>query len=392
MFMDALNQQANNVATGTASTASFSPMIGNATGAVKPIEYFSNYRFSDPKQAAEFMRSKEFTDFWSKGKVDSPNVAARVEYQTKGRYAVPRFSKEQLAIDLQASKDKYLKALNNPKTLATEAELKARLNYTQSGTRAEGRFYTPVDEKKALADYIARGQRTGESIPIRVVADERVSRSSLKGYDRFKGWTPEAGGNVHEAGMGAEGARRNLSRVTGKDLGAALSSNPTEEVFLPSNMARPAAHGGSSRVAGRIADTGEIVLVGKPRVPVNTQIKANILPFVGQSMAKASPYLGVAGTGVMAYQGYQDYNSDNMMTREYGATDQFGLRAGYDMGINVLSGQQSIPQAWETQRRLVANPEWQLRNPLAATIYNTAHGNFEPLQAFASAYIPDFLK
>jgi hypothetical protein len=184
-----------------------------------------------------------------------------------------------------------------------------------------------------------------------------------------------------------------LTRKTGVDLGAALSSNTRSESFVPSSLARPASEGGAMRVAGRVNSAdGVITVAGKPRIGVAQQTLKNVLPYMGQSMAKASPYLGVVGTGVMAYQGYKDYNSDNMMTREYGNTDPFGLRPQYDLAINILSGSQSIPQAWETQRRLVEDPEWQMRNPLSASLYNMQHGNFEPLKAFVGGYIPEFLK
>ena len=53
----------------------------------QPVQRFGTYEFTDPKQAAEFMGSRNFTDFWGRGAVDPSDVAARVEYQTRGRYA-----------------------------------------------------------------------------------------------------------------------------------------------------------------------------------------------------------------------------------------------------------------------------------------------------------------
>ena len=214
--------------------------------------------------------------------------------------------------------------------------------------------------------------------------DERLPNFSLKDYKPFM--MENADPNKLQQIMGGIAAdSTHLNRRYGLELGASVSSNPSEEFFVPKTLSNTA------RTVGGVLPDGTIEVIGKPRVPVNTQMAKNIIPFIGQSMAKVSPYLGAVGTGVMAYQGYQDYNSSDRNTREYGATDPFGLRANYDFAIDVLSGTHSIPQAWEAQRKLVADPEWQMRNPLAATLYNTQHGNFEPLKAFVGAYIPEFL-
>lgn len=377
MFMDALNS---------------SGLTPSNSWGFQPIQRFGTYEFTDPKQAAEFLGSRNFTDFWGKGAVDPSNVAARVEYQTKGRYATPMVNSKGLEIDLKNAQNRYTNALNNPKTLATEAELRARLNYATTGARAEGRFYTPVKEG-VLKDYLTYGLNKNEDyIPIRVIADERVSRSRLTG-ERFGGWTSAQGTETHQAGMGAEGARRDLTRVGGRNLGLALSSNPEQEVFVPSNMARPASQGGSSRVAGRITEAGKITLQGMPKTSVPLQVLGNINRVGGAVVERAAAPIAI---GRLAYGATRD----NYLDREMGHTDQFGLRPAWDfMGkitglyedSNSNKGN-SIQQAWSEAKAQVADPEWIERNQLAAIPYNMILNTGDFVQGLKDAYTPDFLK
>jgi hypothetical protein len=374
--------------------------VATAAGEVKPIQRFGRYTFSSPQAAAEFMQSPTFTQFWDKNNVGKENIGVRAEVNDARRYNNPRPRQTYTqAVDKHKA--------NHSRGLAVAADAKAkglgysppevydkRLAYNLAKERSVGRFYTNLSANSATKDlgfYLTPVSKQDGTYPIRLIADKRYGNFSLAGRPNYDGLINTTGMSHDDALI----ARRalDLSRRTGVDLGAALSSNTKSEAFVPSGMARPASSGGASRVVGTVANnTGDVTLFGMPKVSVANQNLKNILPFMGQSMAKASPYLGVVGTGVMAYQGYNDYNSDNMNTREYGATDPFGLRAGYDLGINVLSGQQSVADAWETQRRLVADPEFQIRNPLSSVIYNTAHGNFDTLKAFAGGYIPEFLK
>jgi hypothetical protein len=373
--------------------------VATAAGEVKPIQQFGRYTFSNPKAAAEFMQSPTFTQFWDKKNVGKENIGVRAELNDARRYnnLRPKETYTKAARRLEASIAR-MKASDAIRVAAggsatPESAYEGFRRYGGVKERSVGRFYTNLSANSATSDlstYLTPVNKEYGTSPIRLIADERYKNFSLAGRPNYDGLIPS--GLSHEDSLTARRAV-NLSRKTGVDLGAALSSNTKSESFVPSGMARPASEGGASRVIGTVAnDTKEVSLFGMPKVSVRTQNLRNILPFIGQSMAKASPYLGVVGTGVMAYQGYNDYNSDNMNTREYGATDPFGLRAGYDLGINVLSGQQSVADAWETQRRLVADPEFQIRNPLSSVIYNTAHGNFDTLKAFAGGYVPEFLK
>lgn len=377
-----------------------SPALADAVGKVKNIEYYSNYRFKDPQEAVRFMQSKDFTGFWDRTGAGEKNIGIRAEVNDARRYNSPK-PKETYTQAAERAKASHTRGL----VVAAEAKAKGlgysspevydkRLAYNLAKERSVGRFYTDLFAKNAEKDvshYLtaANGGQANDSYPIRVIADKRYGGFSLSGRQPYDGLIdPKA--MSHEDALFARRAL-DLSRRTGTDLGAALSSNPRSESFVSSSLARPASDGGASRMAGRVSNTdGVVTVVGKPRIPINTQVRANILPYIGGAMSKAGPALGAAGTGLMAYHGYKDYNSENMMTREYGATDPFGFRAGYDMGINVLSGSQSIPQAWETQRRLVEDPEWQMRNPMVAPAYNLLHGNLEPSKAFLQGYLDLF--
>lgn len=352
----------------------------------QPIQRFGQYEFTNPKQAAEFMGTRNFTDFWGKGNVSPSNVAARVEYQTLGRYAIPMVSPTQLTTDLKAANTRYINAVNNPLTLSLNGEenLKTRLNFKTTGIRAEGRFYTPVEEG-VLKNYLGYGVSKGEDLPIRVIADERVSRSRLSG-ERFGGWTSTTGTETHDAGMGTEGRRRNLSRVGGRDLGLALSSNPTEEVFVPSNMARPASQGGSSRVAGRITDAGKIVLGGMPKTSVPMQVLGNINRVGGVLAEKA---LAPIGLGMQIYGATRAGHYD----KNYGYSDPLALRPAWDFMFNLIGGAyegKPISQSWNEMAKQVADPEWIQRNQFGSIPYNAVLNTDAFIQGLKDTYVPMF--
>lgn len=353
----------------------------------QPVQRFGTYEFTDPKQAAEFMGSRNFTDFWGRGAVDPSDVAARVEYQTRGRYATSIL--KETAADEIAKANAGLQRRLAPNSLVSREDAINAYNFATTGTRAEGRFYTPVEEG-VLKDYLNYGLNKKEGfIPIRVIADERVSRSRLQG-ERFGGWTSAEGTGTHQAGMGAEGNRRNLTRVGGRNLGLALSSNPQGEAFVPSNMARPASQGGSSRVAGRLTEAGKIVLQGMPKAgSVPLQVLGNINRVGG---AVAERFSAPVALGMMAYGATRD----NYLDREFGHTDQFGLRPAWDF-MGKITGMyedsnsnkgNSIPQAWSEMKAQVADPDWIERNQISAVPYNMVLNTGDFVQGLKDAYNP----
>jgi len=110
------------------------------------------------------------------------------------------------------------------------------------------------------------------------------------------------------------------------------------------------------------------------------------------------PSLGAAG-GVLS-MGMQAYGAtrDNMYDREYGYSDPYGTRPTWDFMTSIsglTSGENtnmSPAEAWRQMGNLVKNPEWQMRNPYTAPIYNLLHGNTEPAKAFVEGYKPFFTK
>lgn len=83
---------------------------------------------------------------------------------------------------------------------------------------------------------------------------------------------------------------------------------------------------------------------------------------------------------------------DNVMDREYGHSDPLALRPLMDFALSGIGNNQTPSQGLQSMEKMVADPEWQMRNPLAATAYNLAFGNTEPVKAFLGAYVPDFMK
>lgn len=83
---------------------------------------------------------------------------------------------------------------------------------------------------------------------------------------------------------------------------------------------------------------------------------------------------------------------ENVMDREYGHSDPLALRPLMDFALSGIGNNQTPSQGLDSMEKMVADPEWQVRNPLAATAYNLAFGNTEPVKAFLGAYVPDFMK
>lgn len=96
--------------------------------------------------------------------------------------------------------------------------------------------------------------------------------------------------------------------------------------------------------------------------------------------AVATKTIGALG-GALSMAG-QVYGAtrDNVYDREYGMSDPFSVRPMWELLINGS----------EAQKKLVADPEWQVRNPYTAPIYNLIHGNTEPMEAFVEGYKPYF--
>jgi hypothetical protein len=82
----------------------------------------------------------------------------------------------------------------------------------------------------------------------------------------------------------------------------------------------------------------------------------------------------------------------NVMDREYGHSDPFALRPAIDFALSGIGNNQTPAEGYRSMGTMVADPEWQMRNPISSVPYNLIHGNLEPLKAFAEGYIPESLK
>ena len=86
----------------------------------------------------------------------------------------------------------------------------------------------------------------------------------------------------------------------------------------------------------------------------------------------------------------------NMIDREYGHSDPFAFRPLVDLALSGIGHNQTPAEGYRAMGQMVADPEWQMRNPISAVPYNLLQGNLEPLKAFAGGlkdfYTPSFLK
>jgi hypothetical protein len=112
-----------------------------------------------------------------------------------------------------------------------------------------------------------------------------------------------------------------------------------------------------------------------------------------------APALGaVGGLASMGMMGY-GATRENYYDRNHGASDIYGTRPAWDFmgkitGLYEDSSSNkgnSVQQAWGEMKAQVADPEYQIRSPISATVYNLLAGNTEPAKAFIGGYVPEFL-
>lgn len=249
---------------------------------IKPIEYFGRYNFSTPQAASEFIQTPNFTEFWDRNNVGVKNIGIRAELNDSGRYNSPtlNWSYEK---EMQYNKDVLNRRLSNPKIDPAVAQ-KAFEN-SSVASRAAGRFYTQQGLANSARDtsfYLnaKNSQLDGGSYPIRLIADERLSRFSLSDRTPFNGNIPQYPEQITVDEALRQNRNTNLSRTVGTDLGASLSSNPKGEAFVSSQMASQ-----ESRHAGRVdVDSGKVTLIGKPKTSVPMQMARNIASGAGTFM------------------------------------------------------------------------------------------------------------
>lgn len=304
-FMDEFNRQQEQALLG----------INKGSGQINPVQYFGRYNFSTPQAAANFIQTPAFSDFWSQGKVGLTDIGIRSELNDSGRYNSPslRWSYEK---EMQYNKDVLNRRLANSNIDPAVAQ-RAYQNASVA-SRAAGRFYTQQglpNSANNTAFYLnaANTQLDSGSVPVRVIADPRLSRFSISERVPFNGNIPQYPEQLSVQEALQQNRNTNLSRVVGKDLGASLSSNPKGEAFVSSQMASQ-----ESRYAGRVNADGSVTLMGKPKVPIALQQAGNILSRAGTFMNYAGIIPIVTSEWKKAKADYENpttgevYNSDEV--------------------------------------------------------------------------------
>jgi hypothetical protein len=304
-FMDEFNRQEEQALMG----------VNKGSGQINPIQYFGRYNFSTPQAAANFIQTPAFSDFWGQGKVGLYDIGVRSELNDSGRYNSPslKWSYEK---EMQYNKDVLNRRLANSNIDPAVAQ-KAYQNASLA-SRAAGRFYTQQglpNSANNTAFYLnaANSQLDSGSVPVRVIADPRLSRFSISERTPFNGNIPQYPEKLSVQEALQQNRSTNLSRVVGKDLGASLSSNPKGESFVSSQMASQ-----ESRYAGRVnAEDGTVTLMGKPKVSVPMQVARNLLQGAGTFMNYAGIIPLVASELERKRSDYQ-----NPVTQEYYTKDK----------------------------------------------------------------------
>ena len=133
--------------------------------------------------------------------------------------------------------------------------------------------------------------------------------------------------------------------------------------------------------------------------PVVPKVPTSLLNYRINLPPAVAPSLGAVGSVVgMGLQGY-GATRNNYYDKNYGFSDPYGLRPAWDFMFNLTGGAyegKSISQSWNEMGKQVAEPEYQLRSPTTAVIYNALHGNLDPARGFVQgvqdAYAPMWQK
>lgn len=303
-FMDEFNRQQEQALMG----------VNKGSGQINPIQYFGRYNFSTPQAAANFIQTPAFSDFWGQGKVGLTDIGVRSELNDSGRYNSPslNWSYEK---EMQYNRDNLNRRLANP-NIDPKVAQKAFEN-SAVASRAAGRFYTQQglpNSANNTAFYLnaANTQLDSGAVPVRVIADPRLSRFSISERTPFNGNIPQYPEELSVQEALQQNRNTNLSRVVGKDLGASLSSNPKGEAFVSSQMASQ-----ESRYAGRVHAEGNVTLMGKPKVSVPMQVTGNLLQGAGTFMN----YAGIIPL-VTSEMERQRSDYQNPVTQEYFTNDK----------------------------------------------------------------------
>lgn len=426
LFMDALNS---------------SGLTPSNSWGFEPIQRFGRYQFDNPADANKFLTSDEFLNYWNSRNVSNEGIGYRIHtskigmFPQENAYQRPdyakgiairdefidkanKFWKPNMTPVRPAGVDEFGRKLLAPipveEQLATHQQnIEISKAQRRNLARIDNRFFTPLSEAKdaklPLEQYLgfakdwqnkntprlASGvldttEGVGVRLPIKLVADENLPKFSLKGNYPFgdKNYTSEQ----HQQRM-AGLQKSKLLKEYGTELGVRVSSNPENEVFVPKQVGQTKLEGGAgfTRRVGNTLASGLYEIFGAPKVSVPMQILGNMNRIGGAVVERVAAPISL---GMMAYGATRD----NYLDREFGHTDQFGLRPAWDfMGkitglyedSNSHKGN-SIQQAWREAKAQVADPDWIERNQISAVPYNMVLNTGDFVQGLKDAYRPFF--
>ena len=258
--------------------------------------------------------------------------------------------------------------------------------------------------------YFARGQTSaGDYLPINLDKNNQVGRNVL--YEVNSRFNPNKS-NLYSVAQGFtdnEGFNTNQILKPNKDASWLQRVNPFERrgIKITTFDTTETFNDASTRGIPSLRYSkplGESVYYDRTKPFYRTSLSQNLqnigveAKILGKTPLPPAlvPSLGAAGSvlsmGMQAYGATRAGHYD----KNYGYSDPLGTRPAWDFmaSISGLTSDKntnmSPAEAWNEMGNLVKDPEWQMRNPLTAPIYNLMHGNTEPAKAFAEGYKPFF--
>lgn len=335
------------------SSVSLIPSVINrhaiGLGETKPIQYFGRYNFTDPASANKFLTSDQTTQFWNREGVSDKGIAYRVK-TSNNQFDRQPYQRPDYQGSIDARKASVEKARSyfspNPNLIreiinpdgtvsrilvsaeeqiaSNNTRLQASANEPRNLARIDNRFYTPRANAGTVQQYLEfaknyQNTRGGsQSLPIKILANESVPRYSLS--HRFPFNNPNHNPANHLRSMAMIPKDLSIAHMYGEDLGARVSSNPKQEVFVPKRLGATKLEGGigAARRVGNVLPDGSIEIIGKPKVPIALQQAGNILSKAGTFMNYAGIIPMVTSEWKKAKADYENpttgevYNSDEV--------------------------------------------------------------------------------
>ena len=268
---------------------------------LKTIEELRNAEKFAAMRAERFMLSDEFKSFWNRGGVSDDGIGFRVKtgvnpldasefgLRTYGRRDYGKLISDRAAM-IERTKANFnpnpylVRELKQPDgsmlrvPVSAEEQTATRFKSLDNAVwqqknlaRIENRFHTPYNtvlqnhliDGRGLKQYIEYAQlnhRSGSSyagemrLPVSMMMDERMPNFSLKNFERFNGVPHAIGDEQVLGGLYNRGAE--IGKKYGLELGATVSSNPKEEVFVSATM------GNQARRVANVNVDGGVTVVG----------------------------------------------------------------------------------------------------------------------------------